>query len=135
MNPRAYTLGPATARIRRTDFMSAHMLRHVRELCDLYVPPGARRQGHGAELVRAICREADAAGLVLLVRSPHDEAWFRRLGFVRLQDEPLVMTRNPGTNPRPDLQLKHNHNVQISMAVQILLRQIAAKKPLSHAEH
>jgi N-acetylglutamate synthase-like GNAT family acetyltransferase len=104
MEPRTFTLGPATCRIRRCNKLSEHMVKHTRELCDLYVPPAERRKGHATALVREVLKQADAAGLVLLVRPPSDvQDWFGRFGFMKIQDAPLLLARNAGRDgPKPE---------------------------------
>lgn len=104
MEPRTFTLGPATCRVRRCNALSQHMVKHTRELCDLYVPPEERRKGHATALVRAVLKHTDAAGLSLLVRPPIDsQEWFRRFGFMRIQEKPLLLARSAGRDgPRPE---------------------------------
>lgn len=123
MEPRTFTLGPASCRVRRSNLLSEHMLRHVRELCDLFVPEEHRRQGHATALLNEVCKAADEADLVLLARPPQDAMpMLRRFGFSVMRADPLLMARNPGTTPAPDISM-----TQVAYAVRVLLQDIARK--------
>lgn len=86
-------------------------LRNLRELAELQVPSDEQRKGYATSLVHAICREADAAGIVLMlapqpfgdnIAMSKDQLvdWYaREFGFMEFQAEPLLMARLPGATP------------------------------------
>jgi len=105
-------VGPATLRIRQTVAIPQHMRASVREVAALEVPAAEQRKGYATTLMHKVCREADAAGMVLLlwpqpygdnVSMSRDELadWYgREFGFQAIQPEPLLMARQPGATPR-----------------------------------
>jgi GNAT superfamily N-acetyltransferase len=59
-----------------------------------------QRKGHATALLHEVCREADIAGIVLLLRpEPFADGmdaeqlakWYGRFGFVQIQAEPVVL--------------------------------------------
>lgn len=111
MDTRTYTLGPASCRVRRTQAVPAHMREHVRELAALQVPAAEQGKGYATTLVHKVCRDADEAGVVLLVwpqpfgdvamSREQLQAWYARaFGFQVLQPEPLLMARPVDGTPR-----------------------------------
>lgn len=111
MDTRTYTLGPASCRVRRTQAVPAHMREHVRELAALQVPAAEQGKGYATTLVHKVCRDADAAGVVLVlwpqpfgdVALSADQlaAWYaREFGFQVIQPEPMLMARPVDGTPR-----------------------------------
>lgn len=98
----------ASCRVVRNPELPADMDR-VRELVKVWTDPEHRKQGFATELVQAVCDEADAEGIVLILQPrPFGhvqglralEGWYRRFGFVRTQDNPVLMARAPSFRPR-----------------------------------
>lgn len=94
--------GPASLWLTQSIVVAPHLREQIREVVSFYCEPEYRRQGHGAALLGKVCLEADQARRVLLLHvNPTEdipvealEALYARFGFVRLQDEPLLMVRN-----------------------------------------
>ena len=87
------TNGPATCVIRYSQLAPATQRGKLRELTALNcTEPG---KGHGSKLLQAVCAEADAAGVSLLLTadSPELGRWYHKHGFRAIQDQPLVMLR------------------------------------------
>lgn len=112
MPTRTYKNGSARCRIRQTNAIPQHMRDSVRELCCLEVPEIDQGKGFATSLLHRICREADAA-LVILVLWPQPfgehiamsrdqlvEWYARAFGFQTIQPKPLLMARMPGGTPR-----------------------------------
>ena len=81
----------------------------VRELVRVWTDPEHRKQGYATELVRSVCDDADANSVVLILQPrPFGhvqglkalEGWYRRFGFIRTQDNPVLMARAPSFRPR-----------------------------------
>jgi GNAT superfamily N-acetyltransferase len=81
----------------------------VRELVRVWTDPEHRKQGYATELVQAVCDDADANNVVLILQPrPFGhiqglktlEGWYRRFGFIRTQDNPVLMARAPSFRPR-----------------------------------
>lgn len=112
MQTRDHHVGPACCRVRQTNALPAHMSARVRELCNLEVPASEQGKGYATTLVHKVCREADAAGMVLVLwpqpfgenialsRSQLEDWYSREFGFQRIQEEPVLMARMPGSTPR-----------------------------------
>jgi GNAT superfamily N-acetyltransferase len=72
---------------------------------DVFTDPARRRQGDATALMRSLCAQADALGIALVLEPrPDDETvearalerWYRSLGFVTLQRDPvLLLARAP----------------------------------------
>jgi GNAT superfamily N-acetyltransferase len=102
--------GDAQARIRLCPGLGAKLQASTRELCDLQVREERQGQGHASALLREVCDEADAAGVMLvLFVEPFDAglsadslvAWYGRHGFAEIQAEPVkMMARQIGATPR-----------------------------------
>lgn len=84
-------------------------MERVRELVKVWTDPQHRKQGFATELVKSVCDEADASGVVLIlqpkafghVKGLEDlERWYKRFGFVRTQNNPILMARAPSFQPR-----------------------------------
>jgi len=104
MRPGKVGIGPATCEISYPAAVPAHMRDGIREITRLWVQQGLQRQGHGTELMRELCMQADEHEKVLLVHAEpfrtdmtRDElrAWYERFGFAELPDTPCVMARPP----------------------------------------
>jgi GNAT superfamily N-acetyltransferase len=83
--------------------LSNQAVSRIRNLTHLYVNPEYRNQGQASALLAKVNKEADEAGVALLV-SPEPygdydldqselETFYAKHGYVRLQDEPLLMVR------------------------------------------
>lgn len=102
--------GAASARIRLCPGLGPKLQASTRELCDLSTPADAQGQGYASSLLREVCKEADAAGVVLvLFVDPFDTglsandlaAWYGRHGFAEIQADPVkMMARQIGATPR-----------------------------------
>jgi predicted GNAT family acetyltransferase len=84
--------------------LPAHMGDRVREVVKVWTDPGHRAQGYATELMKQVCEEADVEGVVLILQPRPFEnniskdkliAWYKRFGFVKLQDKPVLMARAP----------------------------------------
>lgn len=62
------------------------------------------RKGHATALLHQVCAEADKWWITLLVQvAPFNdgmtleqlEKWYCRFGFLRIQDDPMLMARSP----------------------------------------
>ena len=102
--------GAASARIRLCPGLGPKLQASTRELCDLRVPQEQQWRGHASALLREVCKEADAAGVMLvLFVDPFDTglpadnlaAWYGRHGFAEIQAEPVkMMASQIGATPR-----------------------------------
>lgn len=101
----------ASLRIRRCTALPEHMRKDTREVLELTTVPEKRGQGYATSLMHALCREADAANitLVLFVKPFDDEplsarelrTWYSKtFGFTVLQEDPVLMARMPGSTPK-----------------------------------
>ena len=102
--------GAASARIRLCPGLGPKLQASTRELCDLRTQAGAQGQGHASALLREVCEEADAAGVMLVLfvdpfgtgLSADDlAAWYERNGFAEIQAQPVkMMARQIGATTR-----------------------------------
>lgn len=102
----------AYCRVRRCMALPEHMRDGTREITGLSVVSGRRNEGLATTLMHKVCREADEAGLVLvLFPQPFDGGeldqerliqWYsQRFGFQVIQVAPeTLMARQPGATPR-----------------------------------
>ena len=81
----------------------------VLEVVRVWTDPEHRKQGYATELMKAVCDDADAESIVLILQPRpfghmHGlkalEGWYKRFGFVRTQDNPVLMARAPSFRPR-----------------------------------
>lgn len=103
-------LGEASCRVSPTKQLPAHLREKVLEVSGVYVPAEHRGRGQATELMRALCDEADAAGVVLMLHAqPFGDGeatqgdlvrWYSGFGFQPIQPEPLLMARMVGATPR-----------------------------------
>lgn len=104
--------GAAKLRIRQSMALPYPMRGRTREICALECAPEMRGKGHAALLMNQVCKEADAAKIVLVLwpapwgDNPSltvDELreWYeRRFGFVVTQPNPVLMARAIGARGR-----------------------------------
>ena len=106
-------VGPATLRVRQCEALPLHLRPKTREIVNLETKFEEQGKGYATTLMHKVCREADAAGLVLVL-SPQPWGdninlsqaqlldWYQRsFGFQPVQTEPMVlMARMPGATPR-----------------------------------
>lgn len=75
----------------------AHLRENVREVFDL--KSGDPGKGHGSELLRRVCGEADRESFVLMLKVDQDDKlveWYSRFGFKPASTaSPVVMIRPP----------------------------------------
>lgn len=103
--------GGASCKVSRTVQVPEKLRNHIMEVSSIYTPIEERNQGHATKLMGLVCDEADAAGKLLLIHvQPYGEPdmsasqlekWYAdKFGFIRIQDEPLLMARAVGATPR-----------------------------------
>lgn len=108
----------ASLRIAVCEALPAHMQPRTREIVSLRCTNP--RKGYATALMLSVCREADRAGMVLLVQpGAFDEGmtteqlarWYGRLGFQELpkdEGQPTMMARPPTPNDSAHLLTTHN---------------------------
>ncbi len=106
------SVGPAHCRVRQTNAVPERMRGRVREVSGVEVPVNEQNKGYATTLMHKVCREADAANIVLVLwPQPFGDnislskqqliGWYReRFGFQCIQPEPYLMARMPGATPR-----------------------------------
>lgn len=97
------TNGAASCELRYSMLIDPANRGKVRELVGMRTEAGQRSKGQASALLKDVCKEADAAGVALLVtvkpfgKSKMDKQalalWYSRNGFEAIQTEPLVMVR------------------------------------------
>lgn len=106
-------VGAARCRVRQCTALPEHMRAKTREVVDVETAAAEQGKGYATTLLHKVCREADAAGLVLVL-SPQPfgdninlsksqlEQWYERsFGFQVIQQEPMtLMARMLGSTPR-----------------------------------
>lgn len=106
-------VGPARCRVRQCTALPERMRPRTREVVDVETPFEEQGKGYATTLLHKVCREADAANMVLVL-SPQPfgdninlskeqlEQWYERsFGFQVIQHQPMVlMARMPGATPR-----------------------------------
>ncbi|MDR7094144.1 GNAT family N-acetyltransferase [Hydrogenophaga laconesensis] len=84
-------------------------MERVREVVRVWTDPAFRNEGYATELMKAVCDEADSEGVVLILQpKPFDAniakarllGFYARFGFVKTQDQPVLMARAPSFRPR-----------------------------------
>ena len=105
-------VGYATCRVRQCNALPHRMREKTREIVELEVPAAEQGKGYATSLMHKVCREADKAGIVLLLTpQPYGDntnlsksylmSWYEaRFGFQTIQQEPTLMARMPGSTPR-----------------------------------
>lgn len=106
------TVGPASVRVRQSNDLPLHMRAATRELVNFEVEATEQNKGYGARLLRKVCKEADEAGITLVLWAkpygetpPLDQAklveWYNRFGFAVIQaGDAIMMARMPGAPER-----------------------------------
>ena len=90
-------LGAASCHLGPCEALPAH-LRDVIEVSDVFVPAWHRRKGIASMLLRQVCDDADAHAKVLMLMPGGDDwltAWYSKFGFVQIQNNPVLMARQP----------------------------------------
>lgn len=105
-------VGAASCRVRQTNAVPERMRARVREVTALRTEASEQGKGYATTLMHKVCREADAANMVLILYplpfGAHQglglsylESWYEaRFGFAIIQHEPVLMARMPGATPR-----------------------------------
>jgi predicted GNAT family N-acyltransferase len=82
----------ASCRLNYSMGVPAEMRDRLRELSHLSAADQGK--GHGSELMRKVCDEADQSAIVLLLTAkPELFTWYERFGFYQLPDSAGVMAR------------------------------------------
>lgn len=97
------SVGPAKLRVRQCPALPPALQKTTRELVNVETPFAEQGKGYMTTLIHKVCREADAAGLVLvLTPQPYGyninlskqqlEEWYARsFGFCVIQTEPMTL--------------------------------------------
>lgn len=113
------SLGPAKLRVRQCPSLPAQLQKATRELVNVETPFAQQGKGYMTSLIHKVCREADAANMVLVL-TPHPygdninlskqqlEEWYARsFGFCVIQTEPMtLMARMINGTPKA-MELTH----------------------------
>lgn len=103
-----YSNEHASCRVVQNPELPTEMER-VREVVSVWTDPDHRMQGYATELMKAVCDEADSEGMVLILQpKPFDAniakvrlmAFYRRFGFIKTQEKPVLMARAPTFRPK-----------------------------------
>ena len=73
-------------------------LREVVEVSQVSTDPESRRQYLATGLLREVCNEADREHVVLMLLPEGEDwlqCWYERFGFIRIQENPVLMARKP----------------------------------------
>ena len=113
------SVGPATLRVRQCPALPPALQKTTRELVNVETPFSEQSKGYATSLIHKVCREADKAGLVLvLTPQPYGdninlskqqlEDWYARsFGFAVIQTEPMtLMARMVNGTPKA-MELTH----------------------------
>jgi hypothetical protein len=100
-----YKVGEASCEIETFNEKGFDMNSSVKWVKNLQVPIEHRRKGLASQLLKQLGKEADATQIALILECrPFDdseidadslEALYKRHGFIKIQDEPKLMTRIP----------------------------------------
>ena len=97
------SVGPAKLRVRQCSALPPALQKTTRELVNVETPFSEQGKGYATTLIHKVCREADKAGLVLvLTPQPYGdninlskqqlEDWYARsFGFHVIQREPMTL--------------------------------------------
>lgn len=79
--------------------------KNLLEVKSVHTPKESRDARHASRLLAEVCKEADADRVILVLApdaydaGPLDnaslEAWYGAAGFARIQDDPVLMCRDP----------------------------------------
>lgn len=107
------SVGAASLRIRQCPALPPKLQKTTREIVNLETTFAEQGKGYATTLMHKVCREADAAGLVLvLTPQPYGDNinlskeqlmdWYERsFGFHTIQTDPMtLLARAPGATPR-----------------------------------
>lgn len=113
------SVGPAKLRVRQCPALPPALQKTTRELVNVETPFAEQGKGYATTLIHKVCREADKAGLVLvLTPQPYGdninlskqqlEEWYARsFGFCVIQTEPMtLMARMINGTPKA-MELTH----------------------------
>ena len=100
LNVREVRAGAASAIVAESVAIPPRIRSRVRSV---YVPENSRKAGLGNALMRKLCADADIAGNALFLMPDGEtdadtarlEGWYSVHGFVRIQDDPVIMFRKP----------------------------------------
>lgn len=103
----ARSLGPSSLMVRICMALPNRMRLRTRELTKIHTKAEMQGQGCASDLVRMVCKEADEAGIVLILfPQPYGDdialsrgqliKWYSGFGFQQTQQEPPMMARMPG---------------------------------------
>ena len=103
LNAREVRAGAASAIVAESAAIPPHLRSRVLEVRSVYVPENSRKAGLGNALMRKLCADADIAGNALFLMPDGEtdadtarlEGWYSVHGFVRIQDDPVIMFRKP----------------------------------------
>lgn len=110
-------VGAARCRVRQCTALPERMRAKTREVVDVETPYGEQGKGYATTLLHKVCREADAAGFVLVL-SPQPygdninlskqqlQDWYERsFGFAVIQHEPMTLMARMAHGTPSKLQL------------------------------
>lgn len=96
-------IGEASCELNEIDGLDEISAQRCKFLSHLYVAPEHRKQGHAKALLKQINKEADEAGITLLLhpQAEFDDAmtteqlikFYAKHGYIQFQKEPLLMIR------------------------------------------
>ena len=69
----------------------------VAEISSVFVKPGIRGEGRGRAIIEKVCSDFDDVGgaLILQADSERLEKWYSKFGFLKFQEDPILMVRLP----------------------------------------
>ena len=69
----------------------------VAEISSVFVEPENRGKGRGNAIIQKVCNDFDNVGgaLILQADSERLEKWYSKFGFLKFQDDPILMVRLP----------------------------------------
>lgn len=69
----------------------------VAEISSVFVEPKSRGKGKGNAIIQKVCDDFDDVGgaLILQADSERLEKWYSKFGFLKFQDDPILMVRLP----------------------------------------
>lgn len=69
----------------------------VAEISSVFVEPENRGKGRGNAIIQKVCNDFDNVGgaLILQADSERLEKWYSKFGFLKFQDDPILMVRPP----------------------------------------
>lgn len=69
----------------------------VAEISSVFVEPGIRGEGRGHAIIQKVCDDFDDVGGALILQADTKwlEEWYSKFGFLKFQDDPILMVRLP----------------------------------------